>query len=194
MYMKLIIFPRWSGSFTAQPERKRSTVMPTTAAIAMTASTCQTQKLHAQCRIKHNFVESKQGKNACNKKKCKIAFVGFKYPGCPLTCIMHYLNRLSFLNHDPHLSGTAAPRWASMPSCAQTWDKHNVGVCVWYEFVTYYSKKVQRMSCVHVLVYIICISTNNISYTYILYIYMFVYTQIHIEYLYSMSSTHKLKC
>ena len=28
----------------------------------------------------------------------------------------------------------------------------------------------------------------------IYYICMFVYTQIHIEYLYSMSSTHKLKC
>lgn len=127
------------------------------------------------------------------KKMPKIAFVGFKYPGCPLTCIMHYLNRLSFLNPDPHLSGTAAPRWASMPSCAQTWDKHNVDVCVCVIWIRNILFKICSKN-----VLCTCISLYNLyiykQYFIYIYIYMFVYTQIHIEYLYSMSSTHKLKC
>lgn len=108
------------------------------------------------------------------KKMPKIAFVGFKYPGCPLTCIMHYLNRLSFLNPDPHLSGTAAPRWASMPSCAQTWDKHNVDVCVCVIWIRNILFKICSKN-----VLCTCISLYNLYIYKQYFIYIYIYVCIH---------------
>ena len=134
---------------------------------------------------------SPKGINICmQQKNAKTTFLGFNY--------ITYLDHLIFLDHpsicwlimDPWSTSlpTAAPRWASMPSCAQTWDWivkicviNTKCVCIYvYEFVrvVYHSKK----------------GSKNVLCTCI---YVYIYTYIHtnrtqIEYLYLMPSTHKL--